>query len=161
MPVATTALFDTITQLLVLFRADSTLTANKVFVNDGPILLDASQPNILFVGGNPPDDQGSSPVGQFNQRWGELGARAKYEDLTVHCELWVRTGNTDIAAARSLMQTLLAAIESALRLNFTLTIVRVYSAQIESGELHQIQSSSGATLALPFTLAVKARLASQ
>lgn len=161
MAVSTTSLWETITALLTLFNADTTLSSNKVLVLDGPVLLNAAPANTLFVGATPPDDNGFSVAGDVQQVWGELGARAKYEEVSVHCELWVRDGSTDLSARRATAQTLMAAIETALRLNFTLSITRVYSAQVSAMEMHQAQTQTGSTVNVRFTIAVKARLASQ
>lgn len=163
MPVATSALFELIDALLAKFRADATLTGTtyNVLINDGPILTDASRPNILYVGAQPSDQTGAIPDGEFAQTWGELGARARYETMSVACELWCRDGSTDIAAQRATAKTLLAAIESALRMDFTLSIGRLHWCEIRAGQLIQQQTNRGATVAVPFTIAAKARLASQ
>lgn len=163
MAVATSALFELVDALLAKFRADATLTGTtyNVQIIDGPILTDVSRPNILFVGGQPSDQTGSQPDGDFTQAWGELGARARYETLSVACELMVRTGATDMAAMRLTARTLLAAIESALRTDFTLSISRLMWCEVHSGQLIQEQTTKGATVAVPFVIAAKARLASQ
>lgn len=161
MAVATSALFEFVDALLAKFRADATLTANSVLVNDGPILADASRHNILYVGAQPSDEQGAQPDGQFTQTWGELGARARYEAMTVACELWVRDGSTDLPTFRTLARTLLAAVESALRTDFALSIGRLMWCEVQSGQLRQIQTKQGVTVAVSFLVAAKARLASQ
>lgn len=161
MAVATSALFELIDALLTKLRADSTLTSNNVLVNDGPVLTDVSRPNILFVGAQPSDEQGTQSDGEFEQAWGELGARARYETMTVACELWVRDGSTDMSTRRTLARTLLAAVEAAVRTDFTLSIARMMWCEIKSGQLRQIQTKQGGTVAVPFIVAAKARLASQ
>jgi hypothetical protein len=163
MAVTTSALWDFITALLAKFRADATLTNStyNVLVVDGPLLQDASRPNMLFVGGTPGDKDMGTPDGTFSQRWGELGARARYEDLTVACELWCRAGDTDLSARRATAQTLLSAIESAVRTDFTLSIARLIACEVQAGQMFQGQTQQGSTLRLPFTIAARARLASQ
>jgi hypothetical protein len=161
MAVQTSALWDFITALLAKLSADTTLAANNVLVIDGPLLLDASRPNILFVGGSPSDKDMLVPDGTFEQAWGELGARARYENLTVTCELWVRAGDTDLSARRATTQTILAAVEAALRTDLTLSVGRLMWCEVRTGQLYQGQSQQGASLRLPFTIAARARLASQ
>lgn len=161
MPVATSAVFELIDALLAKFRANATLTANSVQIVDGPPLEDLSSQNILFVGAQPSDETGASPDATFVQSWGELGARARYEDQTVVCELWVRDGGTNMAALRSTARTLLAAVEADLRTDFALSIGRLMWCHITSGQVMQIQTNKGATIAVPFVVTGRGRLASQ
>jgi hypothetical protein len=165
MAVATTAVFAFIDALLAKVRANATLAADpyNLLVVDGPPLSNLGPPNILFVGASPSDEQGINPDATFSQAWGELGARAKYEDLTVICELWVRTGDTDLSARRATAKAILAAVESDLRTDFTLSIARLMWCTLQAGSLAQIQSRTppGSVIKLPFTVAAKARLASQ
>lgn len=162
MAVATSALWELVAALLAKFRADATIaTTYNVLVVDGPLLLDAARDNMLFVGGTPGDKDMGTPDGTFAQRWGELGARARYEDLTVACELWSRAGDNDLSARRATAQAILAAVESALRTDFTLSIARLIAVEVQSGQLFQGQTQQGGTIRLPFTIAARARLASQ
>lgn len=163
MAVATSALWDFITALLAKVRGDATIaTTYNTLVVDGPLLLEASRPNTLFVGGQPLDTDMQTADGTFDQRWGELGARARYEDLAVVCELWVRAGGTDLSAQRVTAQAILAAIESALRTDFTLGLgARLMWCEVKAGALFQGQTQQGATVRLQFTITARARLASQ
>jgi hypothetical protein len=163
MAVSTSAVFELIDALLVTFRADATLSGAtyNVLVIDGPPLTDLSRNNILFVGAQPSDASGSLPDGTFAQNWAEIGARARYEISTVSCELWCRAGDTDLATRRATARILFAAIESALRTNFTQGISRVAWCEIQAGSVLQENTNKGSTVAVPFTIAAKARLASQ
>lgn len=161
MAVATTVVFELITALLAKTRANATLTANNVLVIDGGILTDVSRPNILFVGAQPSDEQGTTADATFEQHWGELGARARQETVTVACELWVRDGSSDLAARRTKVQELLAAIETDLRTDFSLGITRLLWCHIGSADLRQAQTDQGSFAAVPFVVAGRARLASQ
>lgn len=166
MAVATSAWFDIVTGLLALFRGDATLAANNVVIVDGPILLDASQPNILIVGGSSDPDLNDNPhgvpAGDFAQRWGEIGNRARYEQTTVLCELVVRAGSTDLSATRATAQALLSQVESLLRTSATLSVARLMWAEVLSGQVTQIQAQTGGTaVVVPFVIAARARLASQ
>lgn len=162
MPVATSAVFELIDALVVKFRADATLTdpAYQVDVIDGPPLTDLSANNIIFVGAQPSDQMGATPDATFEQNWGELGARSRYEDLTVTCELVVRDGGTDMAALRVVAHTLLAAVETALRTDFTLSIGRLLWCHVVSAQVKQIQTTKGATISVPFVIAGRAALRS-
>ena len=163
MAVSTSALWDLITALLAKFRADTTIaTTYSTLVVDGPLLLNAAPPNILFVGGTPGDKDMGLPDGVMDQQWGELGARARYEVLSVSCELWCRGGGTDLSVNRATAQAILAAIESALRIDYTLGLgARLMWCEVRGGQLFQGQTQQGATVRVPFTIAAKARLASQ
>lgn len=161
MAVATSAVFELIDALIAKFSADATLTANSVKIYDGPPLGDLSEANILFVGAQPSDQTGTIPDATLTQTWGELGARARFEDLSVACELVVRDGNTDLQALRATAKTLLAAVESALRTDFTLSIGRLLWCAVTAGQVVQEQTNKGAAIAVPFTVAGRARLPSQ
>jgi hypothetical protein len=163
MTVSTSALWDFITALLAKFRADATIaTTYNTLVIDGPTLLNEAPPNILFVGGTPGDKDMGLADGSFAQQWGELGARARYEDLSVSCELWCRGGGTDLSVNRATAAAILAAIESALRIDFTLGLAaRLMWCEVQGGQLFQGQTQQGSTVRLPFTITARVRLASQ
>jgi hypothetical protein len=157
---ATSAVWEVLDALVALFAADATLAAAGVRVVDGPPTTDLSPPNLLFVGSAPSDPNDDSPDASFSQSWGELGARAKYEDLIVRCELWVRSGSQDMAARRDTAKALLDAIEAALRTNYTLAVGRLLWIHLAAAEIRQIQTQAptGSTVAVSFTLAGRARL---
>lgn len=161
MAVTTSALWDVITQLLVIFRANATLTANNVLVIDGPITTNDAIVNTLLVGGTADDEQGDQDHAEFTQAWGELGARARYEDLNVICQLWVNDGGTDLAARRATAKTILAAVETDLRTNFTINVANLLWAHVTSAQLGQIQTEQGSAVRVTFTITARARLASQ
>ncbi len=162
MTVATSAWWDAVTALLALYRGDGTLTAAGLRVVDGPILLDASGPSILIVGGtSDPDQEDGAAAGEFTQEWGELGARARFEALTVQHELVIRDGGTDLAARRTTAQVILSQIEALLRTQFTLGVGRLLWAHITSAQINQLQAQTGSAVKVPFIVAAKARLASQ
>lgn len=162
MTVATTAWFDLVNALIAKFRADPTIaTTYGTYVNDGPIPTDPSQSNIIFVGARPSGTDAGNQSGAFSQTWGELGGRARYEDVTVACELVVRGGSEDLSVRRADAQAILAAVESALRIDFTLSIGRLLWCHVTSGEVSQELTPTTATVMISFTVAGRARLASQ
>lgn len=159
MAVTTSASFDFIAALLAKFHADTTLIATyNVLVIDGPPLTDLSRPNILFVGAQP---SGEGSGASFAQRWGEMGTRSKYELISADCEFWVRDGSTDLSTLRATAKALLAAVESALRTDFTLSVAALQWCSVASGDVIQQQTTTGASIAVPFTITAQARLASQ
>lgn len=164
MTVVTSAVFDLIDALVTKFRADPTLTdpAYAVGVIDGPPLTDLSANNILFVGAQPTADQAGTGISSatFSQDWGELGARRRDEDLTVACELVVRDGNSDMVTLRQVAHTLLSAVETALRTDFTLSIGQLMWCHIVSAEVKQGQTTRGATISVSFVIAGRAVLRS-
>lgn len=161
MAVATSAWWDAVTALLAMFRADATLTTNKVRIVDGPLLLDAAGPNTLIVGGTS-DLEAVAPVGDFAQEWGESGARARYETLSVVCELSIRGGSTKLSDRRATAKTVLSQIEALVRTQFTLGVTTVLWAQVLNAQIRQLQAQTGgSTVIVTFTIAAKARLASQ
>ena len=161
MAVTTSAVWDVITQLLVLFRASSVLAANNVLVVDGPILTDNSRPNMLLVGGTASDPLSDQAHADFAQAFGELGNRARYEELGITCELWVTDGSTDLATRRTTAKTLLAEIESLLRTNYGLTVAALLWAHITSAQIRQIQNDNGSAVVVTFVISARARLATQ
>lgn len=154
----TTALFALLNALLVALRADATLAANSVVVVDGPYVSDLSAPNVLFVGGTGPDDD-SDTAGTFTQRFDLMGSGgAKDEQIAVTCDLWARSGGTDMATVRATIATLLSAIELLLRSNLTLGVGRVRWVSLSSGDYRQIQANTGSSAACTFTITASVRL---
>jgi hypothetical protein len=162
MAVATSVWWDLVTALLAAVRADATLGAAPCRIMDGPILLDASSPVTLIIGGTALGDDGEPPSGTIDQRWGEVGARARYEDTSVVCELVVRDGSVDLSGRRATAQTYLAALETLLRTGFTLGVGRLMWAEISSAQIRQRQvNTGGSAVSVIFTITARARLASQ
>ncbi len=155
---ATSALWDLLDALVATFRTDPTLTAANVAVFDGPPITDLSAGNLLFVGAAPNDADDSAPDAVASQQWGELGARAKYEDLQLRCELWVVSGSVDMPARRQAAKTLLDAVENALRADFTLGVGHLLWIHLAGLEVRQMQTQGGSSVAATFTLAARARL---
>jgi hypothetical protein len=164
MTVVTTAWFDLVEGLLAKFRADATIaTTYGTDVRDGPLKSNEVQdrPNFLFVGTQPSDTEAGDAAGTVNQTWGELGARAKYEDLTVPCELVCQAGDTSLTQRRTDAKAILAAVESALRTDFTLSVAQLLWCHMSAGTPQQKQTPNGSALVIPFTITGRARLASQ
>lgn len=162
MAFTTTTWWDLVTALLATMRANTTIvTTYNTLVNDGPLLTDASRPNILFVGAQPSQAGEGGPDGAIAQSWGELGARARYEDLSVACELVVRAGDTSMASRRATAKAILAAVESDLRTNVSLSVTGLLWCHITDAEFVQEQTNNGSTVLVRFTVTGRARLASQ
>lgn len=159
MTIATSTVWPVITALLAAFRADPTLSGStyNVLVVDGPLLLDASRSNILFVGGQPSDPDMISPDATVEQDIATM-SKARDETLTVACELWVRAGDTDLSARRATAQAILAAVEGAIRPADTLGVTGVIFADLRAAQLYQEQSRNGSSLKVPFTITIRSFL---
>src|SRR6266545_3842662 len=107
MAVATSTWFELVTALIAKLRANATITGAtyKTVVTDGPVLAGGDRPNLLFVGAQPSNADWGDAAGSFEQSWGELGARARYEDVTVLCELVVQAGESRLERCRTNTQT--------------------------------------------------------
>ncbi len=163
MAVATSTWFELVTALIAKLRANATITGAtyKTVVTDGPVLAGGDRPNLLFVGAQPSNADWGDAAGSFEQSWGELGARARYEDVTVLCELVVQAGESRLERRRTDAQVLLAAVESDLRTDFTLSIGRLLWCHVTAAAFRQRQDANGSALIVAFTVTGRARLASQ
>src|SRR6266511_2142428 len=141
--------------------ATSTGATYQTVVTDGPLLAGGDRPNLLFVGAQPANADWGDAAGDFTQTWGELGARARYEDVTVLCELVVQAGESRLERRRTDAQVLLAAVESDLRTDFTLSIGRLLWCHVSAAAFRQRQDANGSALIVAFTVTGRARLASQ
>src|SRR6266511_3377610 len=148
MAVATSTWFELVTALIAKLRANATITGAtyKTVVTDGPVLAGGDRPNLLFVGAQPSNADWGDAAGDFTQTWGELGARARYEDVTVLCELVVQAGESRLERRRT---------------DVTLSIGRLLWCHISAAAFRQRQDANGCALIVAFTVTGRARLASQ
>ena len=72
----------------------------------------------------------------------------------------MRDGNTDMSLRRADAKAILAAVDQALRSDFALSVGRLQWCEVQSGSFIQEQTDKGASVAVPFIVAAKARLAS-
>lgn len=162
MAVSTSVWFDLLDALVAKCTANTTITTTyNTLVLDGPPLSDLYRQNTLIIGAQPSDTDPGTSAGDFTQRWGELGARARYEDVNVACELAVRDGNADLPTRRATAEAILAAIESDLRTDFTLGIPRLLWCHVTSAQFRQQRIQTASAVIVTFTVTGRARLASQ
>lgn len=122
-------------------------------VRDGPIPVDSADLDVLSVGHDDDDDQGTSTSGAILPEG--MGSRPDREQFTVTCLIAVANGAGDIRAARARAFELLSHASEALTADRTLGGI-VMRAHLQTMSLRQQQTSGGAQARLEFTVACDA-----
>lgn len=148
---------DAVDALLAILRASPALSG--VLVQDGPVTVNLSDPRRIYVGWQPSADTAVALTQDFNS----AGARTRDEAFEISCYAESRSGETDMAAQRRDVFTLVATVETALRATNdapaapTLNGTVLWS-HLTAGDLTQLQSSDGALAGLGFTVTCRARI---
>lgn len=150
-----------INYLVTLFTNDATLGAADpaVAVYDGPVVTDAPEQLILWVGMDDPDSE-EAPIGaESESEWGSLGALARNEQITVHCVAEAWTGSTDVATARVSAFNIVAAVETLLRADVSLggTLPSGWC-EVTGMQLRQNNVQQGAVARVAFNINCRARI---
>jgi hypothetical protein len=157
--VATSKLPAILDYLTATFTAASTLGAATppVAVYDGPVITQAPDQLILWVGMDDPDSD-EAPTSAFSeQTWAGLGAQAKDEQFTVNCVAEAWGGETDIAAIRTAAFAIVAAVENLVRGDVMLG-GRVQFQGVTGLSLRQDQTTRGAVARVTFQITGQARI---
>jgi len=142
--------------LLVILRAAVALA--DVRIEDGPPSVNLSDRDRIHVGWHPNADAAVALTQDFNA----AGARTRDEAFEIACYAESRSGSTDMAARRTRVFELVAAVETALRATDvaptapTLNSTVLWS-HLTAGDLAQWQSD-GANAGLAFTVNCRARI---
>ncbi|PAZ15681.1 hypothetical protein CLM62_12860 [Streptomyces sp. SA15] len=142
--------------LLSILRAASALSA--VDVVDGPPTTDLSNLKRIHVGWQP----GAEAAVGLRQEFAYAGARRRDEEFDIVCYAEARSGDTDMAARRTEVFALVAAVEDALRATDAAPTAptlngAVLWAELTTGSLQQVQAD-GSLAGLAFTVACRARI---
>lgn len=142
--------------LLTILRASPALA--EVRIVDGPEAVNLTDRQRIHIGWQPSGEAAVSLEQSFNG----AGARTRDEAFAISCYAEVRAGDKDMAARRTRVFEVVAAVETALRatneaptaptLNGT-----VLWAHLTTGDLTQIQGD-GSLAGLAFTVTCQARI---
>jgi hypothetical protein len=115
--------------------------------------------DMVFIAVADLDDAEWTTAGTFRQSMQSFGG-AREEVGPVNCVILARDGDGDQAACTDTAFGYLAAIEADVRADKTLglTAFDYVVAEMDSGEIHEIQAQDGAATALPFVISYKIRI---
>lgn len=131
---------------------------SDVRIVDGPEGTNLTDLQRIHVGWAP----GSESAVELHQEFAYAGARRRNEEFEISCYAESRSGDTDMAARRTEVFALVAAVEDALRATDaapeapTLNGTVLWS-ELAVGNLQQIQSE-GSLAGLSFVVACRARI---
>lgn len=142
--------------LLAILRAAPALA--DVHIADGPSAVNLTDRHRIYVGWQP---AGEAAVA-LTQDFASAGARTRDEAFGIACYAESRGGDKDMAARRSRVFELVAAVETALRATDAAPTAptlngSVQWAHITAGNLTQLQDQ-GALAGLDFTITCRARI---
>jgi len=151
----------TIDYLVAAFTAASTLGAATppVAVYDGPVLTDAPDQLILWVGMDDPNS-GEAPIAaESDTEWAALGALAQNEEFTIHCVAEAWGGADQVRAIRLTAYGIVAAVETLLRADVSLggTLPSGW-ARVTGSQLRQDNVQQGAIARVAFNINCRARI---
>ncbi|WP_172384800.1 hypothetical protein [Streptomyces sp. MNP-20] len=141
---------------LAILRAAPALSGVRIF--DGPEPVNLSGADLIFVGWQP----GAEAAVFLEQDFNAAGARTRDEDFQISCYAESRSGGTDMAARRTRVFEMIAAVEQALRATDAAPMAptlngTVLWAHLTTGNLLQVQSE-GTVAGLAFTVSCRARI---
>lgn len=142
--------------LLAILRASAAL--DGVRIEDGPPIVNLTDLDRIHVGWHPSADSAVALTQEFNA----AGARTRNEDFGIACYAESRSGDTDMAARRTRVFELVAAVESVLRATDATTTAptlnnTVLWSHLTAGDLTQWQEQ-GVGAGLAFTVTCRARI---
>lgn len=153
---ATSRVPAAIEALLAILQAAPALVEARIV--DGPETTNLTDLKRIHVGWHP----GAESAVELRQEFAYAGARRRDEEFEISCYAEARSGDTDMAARRTEVFALVAAVEDALRatdaaptqptLNGT-----VLWAELVAGNLVQVQAD-GSLAGLTFSIACRARI---
>lgn len=136
--------------LVAALQAAPALSA--VTVTDGLPITEDRLTSLVIVGnsGDPEDDS----AGTFDQMYHDLAGTGstREETVTIPCAVLAQTGDIDVSATRSSAFTILGAVESTLRGNYTLGVDGVLRVEMSGGEVRVSQFADGTAVRLTFSI---------
>lgn len=162
---STSAVPAVVNYLVGVFRAANTIGAapSPVPVYDGPTAMEPGQSNTaLYVGVDDPgiDTPSSSPTGALSiWEWGQLGARSRWELITIPLTALAIDAGGDVQAARTACSGLYAAVDALIVPgDLTLGGLALYITGMGGATLKQGQYTSGAVAWWTFPIECKVRI---
>jgi hypothetical protein len=144
--------------LATAFTAAATLGAATppVAVRDGPVLTQAPDQLILWVGMDDPDDDDPQTAASETP-WAGLGVQAKNELFTVWCAAEAWGGETEVNAIRTTAFGIAGAAEAVLRADGQLGGLVLFQG-VAGYVLRQAQTDKGAYARVAFRIEGQARI---
>lgn len=140
----------------LLARADAVVTGADVVRGHD---VSESTNDAVFIALADIDDEDWTSAGTFRQTMQSFGG-AREEVGSVNCLIYARNGDGDQAACTDTALDYLAAVEADIRNDKTLGLTQFeyVVAEMDSGEIREVQASDGASTALPFVISYKIRI---
>lgn len=163
---ATTALFDAITNLVAMCRAYAAVPGSplaNVNIFDGPVVLESEyeHTDTLFIG----DTGDDAPSASSSQEFGPYGRTTGSRDEagSILCTAESTSGDTDMSARCARVAEIVGAVEDLVRQNVLATSDptlggAVLWCRITNQELRRSQTQEGAFAEMPFVVSYRARL---
>lgn len=142
--------------LLAILRASAALTGVRIV--DGPEAVNLTERHRVYVGWQP----GADAAVALQQHFNAAGARTRDESFDIACYAESRSGDKDMAARRTRVFEIVAAVETALRATDaaptapTLNGTVLWS-HMATGDLTQ-ERTEGTLAGLAFTVSCRARI---
>lgn len=137
--------------LVALALADSTLTAAKVQIVDGPPGGQQYGETVLYVGWTGEDD--NATAGSIESSYHDLGATAtRDERVEVYCVIQSVRGDDEMAVARTAAVAAYGALETAIRANVSLGLDDVLRFEVSDATVRQVRDGEGIGVEVGFTI---------
>ena len=121
MPTVTSRIPPLLSYLFTLFSNSALLgqATPPVTVYDGPPTTALDAPLALYVGLTDPDSTAAEEAATSVQEWAAIGRLGRNETITIHCCAQAWSGADDIAAVRTSVTAIVAAIEQVMQADST------------------------------------------
>lgn len=143
------------TGLMTMWAGLSSTTLAGVVLNDGPLLVAPTVPDLVLVGHNGDPDSDARP--SYSQEDASLAGESRWERGEVPCAVISQTGATDPAVPRARAVAIVGALAAPLYADPTLGGVVLIS-QLTVGTAALIQNTAGAGVVLSFTISYMAQV---
>lgn len=144
-----------ITNVLATLQAWPDLAGVQII--DGPVVQDSPLTDWVFIGYDG-DPAGDFEAASTAQSWVGIGAKRKDEDIVLNCGIVASRGDTNVPAARSRAYVLMAAVETALRVDLSLGMPPPTVIEVAAEALYQEQTDAGIQARIPFSVAARTRI---
>ena len=96
-------------------------------------------------------------AGSINQAYHDLGPTATRDETgTIHGYAWAQTGDNDVRGVRNAVVAIVGEVETALRDNYDLDVLKVRSVELLTGDVYQGLSNAGSFAQVEFTIRYEA-----
>jgi hypothetical protein len=154
----TSATPDVLTALLALARTDGVLPEGRL-VLDGWEPVRSRHQHWLIIGAEDPTPDASITSADAQQEWAHVSHTTRDETGTITCVALSWNGESDLPKARADAYATTAALETAIRADYTLGLPTVlWTSFGGTSRLVQTYDNDGAEVAVVFTIGFRARI---